>query len=258
MVVSKNADPPAGRLHGKVALVTGSGRNIGRAIALRFAAEGADIVVNARSNTAEAEAVAADVIALGRRAHVAVADVGRADAIEAMVSSALAELGRVDILVNAAAIRPHTPFLDLDDALWSEVRGIVLDGAIRCTQAVLPSMVEHGSGSVLFMVGDGAWGGGPRRGHIGAAKMGLIGLCRSLATEFAPHGIRFNTVSPGRIETVRDSGSPLAGDVDTSAIPLGRLGHVDDVANACLFLVSDDASWITGQTLHVNGGQTYH
>ena len=258
MVVSKNAELPQGRLNGKVALVTGSGRNIGRAIALRFAAEGADLVVNARSNTAEADAVADDIRASGGRALVCVADVGRPDAVEAMVSSALAEFGRIDILVNAAAIRTHTPFLDLDEARWTEVRSIVLDGAIRCTQAVLPSMVEHRSGSVLVMVGDGAWAGGPRRGHIGAAKMGLIGLCRSLASEFAPQGIRFNTVSPGRIDTVRAPGSPLAGDVDTSDIPLGRLGHVDDVANACLFLVSDDASWITGQTLHVNGGQTYH
>jgi 3-oxoacyl-[acyl-carrier protein] reductase len=264
MVVPKNLDASpgvadaSGRLAGRVALVTGSGRNIGRAIALRFAAEGADVVVNSRTNRDEAEAVAGAVRALGRRALVQVADVGDRGAIRAMVSAAVAELGRIDILVNAAAIRPHTPFLELDEALWSDVRGVVLDGAIHCTQAVLPSMIEHHGGSVLFVVGDGAWGGGARRGHIGAAKMALIGLCRSLATEFAPHGVRFNTVSPGRIDTVRDPGSPLAGGIDTSDIPLGRLGDVDDVASACLFLVSDEAAFITGQTLHVNGGQSFH
>jgi 3-oxoacyl-[acyl-carrier protein] reductase len=248
------------QLAGKVALVTGSGRNIGRAVALRFAGEGADVIVNSRSNRDEAESVAAEVRALGRRAIAVVADVADRDQVRAMTERGLAELGRIDILVNAAAIRPHAPFLELTPEAWGKVRNVVLDGAIHCTQAVLPAMVDRSDGRVLFVVGEGAWGGGAERGHIGAAKMALIGLCRSLATEFAANGIRFNTISPGRIDTVRESGSSAtssAGDA-VSNIPLGRLGHVDDIANACLFLVSDQSSWITGQTLHVNGGQSYY
>ena len=246
-----------GQLAGQTALVTGSGRNIGRAIALRLASEGASVVVNSRGNRAEADSVAAEIRALGGRAAAIVADVGDRDQAQAMIGEAVGQFGRVDILVNAAAIRPHTPFLELTPDLWSGVRDVIVDGAMHCTQAALPSMIENGSGRVIFIVGEGAWAGGARRGHIGAAKMALIGLCRSLATEFAPQGVRFNTISPGRIDTVRDATSPLAGAPDTSDIPLGRLGHVDDIANACLFLVSDQSSWITGQTLHVNGGQSY-
>lgn len=249
---------PEGNRHlaGKVAMVTGSGRNIGKALALRFAREGADVVVNSRSNRAEVEAVAEEVRALGRRALAVVADVGDRAATLTMVDQAMTAFGRVDVLVNAAAIRPQVPFLELTPSKWASVRDVVLDGAIQCTQAVLPSMVENGDGRVLFVVGDGAWGGGAKRGHVSAAKMALIGLCRSLATEFAASGVRFNTISPGRIDTLREPGSPLAG-ANADDIPLGRLGHVDDVANAALFLVSDQASWITGQTLHVNGGQAF-
>ena len=247
-----------GQLADKVALVTGSGRNIGRAIGLRLAAAGADVVVNARTNAAEARAVADEIRALGRRALHYVGDVGQPAEAAALTSAALDEFGHVDVLVNAAAIRPHTPFLELDDSLWADVRSVVLDGAIRCTKAVLPSMVARKSGSVVFIAGEGAWAGGARRGHVGAAKMGLVGLCRSLATEFGPDGVRFNVLSPGRIDTVRGAGSPLPADLDVDNIPLRRLGRVDDIADACLFLVSDRASFITGQTLHVNGGQSYH
>jgi 3-oxoacyl-[acyl-carrier protein] reductase len=247
-----------GQLMGKVALVTGAGRNIGRAIALRYAREGADVVINTRSNEREADAVADEVRALGRRSLTYVADVGLPEGTAALTAAALDEFGRVDVLVNCAAIRPHTPFLELPDSLWEDVRRVVLDGAIQCTRALLPSMIARRSGSVLFIAGEGAWAGGAHRGHIGAAKMGLIGLCRSLATEFGPHGVRFNVVAPGRIDTTRHAGSPLPADLDVEGIPLRRLGHVDDVANACLFLVGEQASFITGQTLHVNGGQSYH
>jgi len=244
------------QLAGKVAIVTGSGRNIGRAIALRYARAGADVVVNSRSNRGEAEAVAAEVRSLGQRAISVVADVADREAVGAMAVRARDELGRIDILVNAAAVRPHTPFLELTQEVWTSVRGVILDAAISTAQSVLPTMVAQRSGAVLFVVGDGAWRGGAERGHIGAAKMALIGLCRSLASEFAPHGIRFNTVSPGQIDT--DPSASHAGAPDVDGIPLGRLGAVDDVANACLFLVGPESAWITGQTLHVNGGQRFH
>jgi 3-oxoacyl-[acyl-carrier protein] reductase len=248
---------PTGKLDGRVALVTGSGRNSGRAIALRLAAEGADVVVNARSNREEAEAVADEVRALGRRALTSLADVADADAVERMVGQAMDTFGRIDILLNTAAIRPHKPFLELSRDEWARVRGVNLDGAFYCTQAVLRSMVANRFGRVVFFVGDGAFTGTAGRAHVLASKMALVGLCRSLATEFAPHGIRVNALSPGRIDTTRDaSWYPTSMD-RPDGIPLGRLGQVGDVADACLFLVSEDSAWLTGQTLHVNGGGAY-
>jgi 3-oxoacyl-[acyl-carrier protein] reductase len=246
-----------GKLDGRVALITASGRNIGRAVALRFAAEGADVVVNARADAVEAEAVAEEVRALGRQAWVGLADVADREQVEAMVAGALERFGRVDLLVNAAAIRPHKPFLELSADDWERVRGVILDGAFHTTQAVLRSMVEHGFGRIVFFVGDGAWSGAAERAHVSAAKMALVGLCRSLATEFAPHDIRLNVISPGRIDTTRDASWFPKSVAGTEGIPLGRLGQPDDIADACLFLVSDDSRWMTGQTLHVNGGNAY-
>ena len=248
-----------GKLDDKVALITGSGRNIGRATALKFAAEGADIIVNARSNREEAEAVAEEVRALGRRALPVLADVSNKEQVDSMVKLGLDEFGKIDILLNNAAIRPHKPFLDLTLEDWEYVRGVVLDGAFYCTQAVMPSMVEHNFGRVLFFTGDGAWGGGAERGHVSAAKMGLIGLARSLATEFAPHNVRVNVVSPGSIDTSRANPEwyPQSRPPNASGIPLGRQGQTDEIAATCLFLVSDDGGFITGQTLHVNGGSAF-
>jgi 3-oxoacyl-[acyl-carrier protein] reductase len=245
-----------GKLDGKVALITASGRNIGRATALKFASEGAAVVVNARADRDAVEAVAAEVRASGGKALPIVADVSDQDQVKAMAERALAEFGTIDVLVSGAAIRPHKPFLELSTADWHRVRGTVLDGAIFCTQAVLPSMLAGGGGSVVFIAGDGAWAGGAKRAHIAAAKMGLIGLSRSLASEFAPSNVRFNVISPGRIDTIRENGAPTSRDA-VASIPLGRLGHVDDIASASLFLVGEESSWITGQTLHVNGGSAY-
>src|SRR5215469_16268824 len=190
-----------GKLEGKVALVTGSGRNIGRATVLQLAGEGAHVVVNARSNEAEANAVVREAKALGVKASAIIADVGKKDQVEAMAARALSEFGRVDILVNNAAIRPHKPFTELTQQDWETVRGIVLDGALYLTRAIVSSMVENRYGRILFFTGDGAFSGGAGRVHISAAKMGLVGMARSLAAEFAQHNIRVNVVSPGSIDT---------------------------------------------------------
>ena len=244
-----------GKLDGKVALITGSGRNIGRATALKFASEGAHIVVNARGNAAEAEAVAHEARGLGVKALALIADVAKREAAEGMAAKALAEFGRVDILVNNAAIRPHKPFAELTLEDWERVRGIVLDGALWLTHALIPSMVGNRWGRILFFTGDGAFTGGKGRAHVSAAKMGLVGLCRALASEFAEHNIRVNVVSPGSIDTRRDHPEWYQGRPPSAAgIPLGRQGHVDEIAAACLFLVSDDGGFVTGQTIHVNGG----
>jgi 3-oxoacyl-[acyl-carrier protein] reductase len=248
-----------GKLDGKVALVTGSGRNIGRATVLKLAGEGAHVVVNARSNQAEADAVIREARGLGVKALAVIADVARKDQVEAMAARALSEFGRVDILINNAAIRPHKPFTELTVEDWEAVRGVVLDGALYLTRAVIPSMVENRYGRILFFTGDGAFAGGSGRAHISAAKMALVGLARSLASEFAAHNIRVNVVAPGSIDTARANPEWYHGRPPSAAgIPLGRQGWVEEIAATCLFLVGEDGGFITGQTIHVNGGAAYY
>jgi NAD(P)-dependent dehydrogenase (short-subunit alcohol dehydrogenase family) len=250
---------PMGKLDGKVALITGSGRNIGRATALKLAGEGAHIVVNARGNEAEAEAVAREVREKGVKALAVLADVAKKEQVDALAARALSEFGRVDILINNAAIRPHKPFTEVTVQDWEHVRGVVLDGAFYLTQAVIPSMVKNNYGRILFFTGDGAFTGGSGRAHVSAAKMGLVGFARALASEFAPQNIRANVVSPGSIDTRRDNPEWYRGHAPNAAgIPLGRQGQVDEIAATCLFLVGDDGGFITGQTIHVNGGAHYY
>ncbi len=248
-----------GKLDGKVALITGSGRNIGRATALKLAGEGAHIVVNARTNQAEAEAVAHEVRDRGVRSLAVLGDVAKKTDTDAIAAKALAEFGRIDILINNAAIRPHKPFAEVTVADWEHVRGVVLDGAFYLTQAVIASMVKNNYGRILFFTGEGAFTGGSGRAHVSAAKMGLVGLARALASEFAGQNIRANVVSPGSIDTRRDNPEWYRGHTPNAAgIPLGRQGHVDEIAATCLFLVSDDGGFISGQTIHVNGGTGYY
>jgi 3-oxoacyl-[acyl-carrier protein] reductase len=248
-----------GKLEGKVALITGSGRNIGRATALRLAGEGANVIVNARSNEQEAQAVAREVQDLGVKSLAVMADLAKKDEVEAMAAKALSEFGRVDILINNAAVRPHKPFLEVTDADWEHVRGVVLDGPLYLTRALVGSMVENNYGRVLFFTGEGSFTGGKGRAHVSAAKMALVGFARALASEFAENNIRVNVVSPGNIDTRRDNPEWYQGRLPGAAgIPLGRLGKIDEIAATCLFLVSDDGGFITGQTIHVNGGAGYH
>jgi len=161
-----------GKLDGKVALITGSGRNIGRATALKLAGEGAHIVVNARTNQAEADAVAHEVRDRGVKAISILADLAKKDQVDTLAARALSEFGRVDILINNAAIRPHKPFTEVTVQDWEHVRGVVLDGAFYLTQAVIPSMVKNGYGRILFFCGEGAFTGGSGRAHVSAAKTG--------------------------------------------------------------------------------------
>jgi 3-oxoacyl-[acyl-carrier protein] reductase len=249
-----------GKLEGKVALVTGSGRNIGRATVLKLAREGAHVVVNARSNRREAEAVAHEARSLGVKAVPVLADVGKKAEVEALAARALSEFGQVDILINNAAIRPHMPFTETTDADWELIRSVVLDGPVYLTRALIEPMVKHRYGCILFFVGDGSISArGSGRTLLSAAKMGLIGMARGLASEFAPHNIRVNVVSPGSIDTRRDNPEWYQGHLPNAAgIPLGRQGSVEEIAATCLFLVSEDAGFITGQTIHVNGGAHYY
>tara|TARA_B100001013_G_scaffold31718_1_gene17206 strand:+ start:4950 stop:5702 length:753 start_codon:yes stop_codon:yes gene_type:complete len=248
-----------GKLDGKVALVTGSGRNIGRATILKMAAEGANVVVNARSNQAEADAVAEEARAMGVKAMAILADVSNKEQVDSMVAMAMAEFGKIDILVNNAAIRPHKPFLEVTLEDWEYVRGVVLDGAFYTTSAIMPSMVKNEYGRIIFFTGDGAFQGPPERAHVSAAKMGLVGMCRSLASEFAPKNIRVNVVSPGSIDTSREHPEwyPDARPPDASHIPMQRQGKVDEIASTVMFLISDEGGFITGQSIHANGGTAF-
>jgi 3-oxoacyl-[acyl-carrier protein] reductase len=250
----------ADRLKGKVAVVTGSGRNIGRATVLKLAEEGANVVVNARSNKEEAEAVAREARELGVDALAIIADVGDREQIDRMMSQALDHFGQIDILISNAAIRPHKPFNDVTQDEWERVRSVVLDGAVYCTHAVIPSMLRNQFGRLVFLAGDGAWNGSPERAHVSAAKMGLVGFARGLASEFGPQNIRANVLAPGSIDTSRANPqwySQSGGPPTAAGIPLGRQGHVNEIASAIVFLVTDDGGYVTGQTLHVNGGSAY-
>ena len=249
----------AGKLEGKVALVTGSGRNIGRATVLKLADEGAHVVVNARSNQAEADAVAEEARSRGVKAISVMADVAKRDQVDPKIDQAMYEFGRIDILINNAAIRPHKAFSEVTVDDWKNVQGVVLDGAFFTTRAVIDSMVKNNYGRIIYFMGEGAFAGGAGRAHVSAAKYGLVGLCRSLAAEYAANNIRVNIVSPGSIDTSRANPEWYHGRVpNASGIPMGRQGHVDEIAATCIFLVSDDGGFITGQTIHVNGGAQFH
>jgi NAD(P)-dependent dehydrogenase (short-subunit alcohol dehydrogenase family) len=176
-----------------------------------------------------------------------------------MVNMAMSEFGKIDILINNAAIRPHKPFTELTLQDWEYVRGVVLDGAFYCTRAVINSMVDNNFGRILFFTGDGAFRGGAGRSHVSAAKMGLVGFARGLASEFAGNNIWVNVVSPGSIDTSRANPEWYQNrPPDAAGIPLGRQGSVNEIAATCLFLVSEDGGFITGQTVHVNGGAGFY
>ena len=227
---------------------------------LKLAGEGAHVVVNARANQQEAESVAREARDLGVKAVPILADVGKKAEVESLAARALSEFGRVDILINNAAIRPHKPFTESTDANWELIRSMVLDGPLHLTRALIEPMVENRYGRILFFCGDGSISAsGSGRPHLSAAKTGLIGMARGLASEFAPHNIRVNVVSPGSIDTRRDHPEWYHGRLPNAAgVPLGRQGSVDELAATCLFLVSEDGGFITGQTIHVNGGAHYY
>ena len=239
-------------LEGKTALVTGSGRNLGRAILLEFAARGANVVVNARSNRAEAEAVAAEARALGADALVALGDVGDPDAVRAIVGEAQRRFPAIDISVSNAATRPHQGVLDVSAEDWRRALAINLDASFHLAQAVAPAMIERGWGRIIHI--GGGFGVAPGRVHTLAGKGGLLGLTRALAADLGRHGITANMVAPAAIDVSGErAGSPP--DSGPDSVPAGRWGTPEDVAWACAVLASERSGFITGQTLYVNGGR---
>jgi 3-oxoacyl-[acyl-carrier protein] reductase len=243
-------------LEGKVALVTGAGRNIGRAIALALADAGAKVAVNVRTSHGEGQAVVDEIALHGGDAVLVVADVTQRAAVDAMIAAIVQRFGRLDIVVNNAAVRFEAPFADLTYADWRQAQAVCVDGAFHCTQAALPSLRAGGVGTVINIGGMTAHTGASMRAHVVTAKAALAGLTRALAHELAPFGITVNCVSPGLVDTVRKQGSATSNPAHHAGQKtlLGRRGNVEEIASAVVWLASPGARYTTGQTLHVNGG----
>jgi 3-oxoacyl-[acyl-carrier protein] reductase len=240
-------------LEGRVALVTGASRNIGRAIALALADGGANVVVNARKSLDEARDVVKEIEKRGGKAVASLADVTDEQAVMTMVRSSIDTFGRLDILVNNAAVRDVTPIEKIDYATWKRVTGIILDGAFLTVKASLLALRESGNGSIVNIGGMSGHTGAMGRPHVVAAKLGLVGLTRGLAHDLAKDHITVNCVVPGLIETQRGASSGSKTAHQHEGI-VGRRGTVDEVAAVVRFLAGPDARYVTGQDWHVNGG----
>ena len=249
------SSPPSRSLAGQVALVTGSARRIGRETALALAAEGAHVVVHARNSGGEIEAVASEIREAGGSAEVRLANI----TVEAEVTGLIASLherhGRIDILVNNAAVRRQTPLTDMTLTEWREITGIVLDGAFLLSRAVLPGMVEQGYGRIVSIGGLSGHTGASHRAHVATAKAGIVGLTKALAVEFAGTGITANCVAPGKIGGPRSATAGPPGRFHGGGDPLvAHEGSPVNVAEVVRMLCLPAGSYITGQTIHVNGG----
>ncbi len=240
---------------GKVALVTGAGKNIGRTIALDLARRGASVVVNGRSDQSAIEAVVAEINAAGGQALGCMADISDEAQVARMVADAVAAFGGIDVLVCNAGLRRQTKFLDMSLAEWREILSVALDGAFILSRAVVPHMIPRGSGAIVALSGISTHVGTPNRCHVSASKAGLEGLMRALAIELAPHQITCNCVAPGAVDTVRGaSAGALPSTLVEKGVPLGRKASVDEISAAVRYLAGPDGRYTTGQTLHVNGG----
>ncbi len=244
-------------LAGRVAIVTGSARNIGRAIALELARQGAAVVVNGRTSGADAEEVAGEVRQSGGRAVVKMADVSDPDAASSLIAAAVEAFGALDILVNNASVRREVDFENLDYREWREILSATLDSAYLCSRAALPHLITSTQGSIVNIGGLSAYTGSARRAHVIAAKAGVDGLTRALAHDLAPHGVTVNCVAPGIIDTTRKASGTSGAEPAHHArhVPLiGRRGTPQEVAALVCFLCGPEARYITGQTIHANGG----
>jgi 3-oxoacyl-[acyl-carrier protein] reductase len=242
-------------LSGKVALITGAGRNIGRAIALALADAGAKVAINVRASHDEGQAVVNEIAVRGVDAVLVLADVTRRAEVDAAIETVAQRWGRLDILVNNAAIRNEVAFADMPYAAWRATLDVCIDGAFHCTQAALPLLRKSTAGTVINIGGLTAHTGAGRRAHVVTAKAALAGLTRALAHELAELGITVNCIAPGMMDTLR-SASAAADPAHRASHPtlLGRRGHPDEIASAVVWLAGSGGRFITGQTLHINGG----
>ena len=239
------------------AIVTGSGRNIGRAIALALAAQGVSVVVNGHRDRAAVDSVVKDIAEAGGRALPFMADVSKHDEVAAMVRACAEAFGSVDIVVSNVGIRRLQPFLEIGLEDWDAVLATNLTPAFYLARNAIPFMQKRKWGRIILVSGfDAFWGQVTQRAHSIAAKSGLHGLAKALAREFGPDGITANTVAPGAIDTARDWSQYRHQPKEKIAaeIPLGRFGDVREVAAACSFLASEGGGFTSGQVIHVNGG----
>jgi NAD(P)-dependent dehydrogenase (short-subunit alcohol dehydrogenase family) len=250
------------RLEGKTALISGAGRNNGKAIALRFAEEGADLVLVAREVEDQLKAVAEECEAHGVKTMTALADMSDPVQVRDVVDRGIAELGKIDIAVNVVGLRPHRPFMDYTHEEWMLGFNVNTHTLFYLAQALWPSMTAQGSGSIIALGGMSSVQAMPDSALVVASKHALHGLVKSLARELGPHGVRVNLLNPGSIENVRknpESYSMTGGEptvqADLDLIPLRRKGHNSEVANAALFLASDESSYITGDRIACVGGR---
>jgi 3-oxoacyl-[acyl-carrier protein] reductase len=240
---------------GKVAVVTGSAMNIGRAIALALARDGHRIMVTARSSAADCEHTAALIAEAGGEAAVHLADISDAAQASGLIDAAVRRFGRLDVLVNNASVRRQTKFADLTSNEWREILGATLDGAFYCAHAAAPHIAAAGGGSIVNLGGISAHTGATGRVHAVTAKAGMVGLTRALAKELAPDNITVNIVVPGSIATIR--GAAAGGNSGRANLPdnlVGRQGYPEEIAEMVRYLCTAPARFITGQTIHVNGG----
>ncbi|MBI2224813.1 MAG: SDR family oxidoreductase [Betaproteobacteria bacterium] len=247
-----------GKLAGRTAIVTGSGQNVGRSIALYFAREGANVVINGHRNKALVDNVVAEIHALGGNALGIMADVGDADAVAAMVRQTIEHFGAVDIAVSNVSIRRLQPFLEISIKDWNDTLNTNLNSCFYMARAVIPGMKARNWGRLIHISGvDGFAGHIPTRAHNIVCKSGMHAFAKAIAVEFGEFGITANTVSPGSLNTTRDWSQypPNWAEMRKAQIPVKRLGTADEIAAACLYLAGEDAGFVTGQVIHVNGGQ---
>jgi NAD(P)-dependent dehydrogenase (short-subunit alcohol dehydrogenase family) len=244
-------------LEGKVALVTGAQQGIGRAIAVAFAKAGADVAINYLDNVSAAEQVAASVSALGRRAILVPGDVTDLAACRAMVRSTTSGLGGIDILVNNAGVFPRVAFLVLTEVDWDTVMDVNLKGTFFCAQAAARAMAASGRpGGIINLASQSVTGVSPHSTHYSASKGGVVSLTRAMALELAPLGIRVNAIAPGLTDTAQPRYGHSEEELREMAlsIPMKRIGQPEDIAAVAVFLASEKSAFMTGQTVHANGG----
>ncbi|HTY79225.1 MAG TPA: SDR family NAD(P)-dependent oxidoreductase [Candidatus Bathyarchaeia archaeon] len=244
------------RLTGKVALVTGAQQGIGRAIAVALARDGADVGVNFLDDGAAAEGVAGEIRSLGRRAVTVQGDVSKAASVASMVQAVVDALGPPEVLVNNAGVFPRASFLELAEREWDFVLGVNLKGGFLCAQAVARALVAANRPGAIVNISSSAVRGDPRGVHYSSSKAGVVGLTRAMALALAPHRIRVNAIAPGLTDTAQPRYGNTEAQIAERAreIPLGRIAQPEEIAKVAVFLASEEAGWITGELVHVNGG----